>query len=134
MGERLVYALIAYLDTKVVVWLAQGNLGRITRKAHRALEHSELLVSPMMLVELEYLYEIRRITLPARDVLRKIEFEIGVRMCVLPFQEVAAVAAEEKWTRDPFDRMIVAQAKSNGLAPLISADEEIREHYPRTVW
>lgn len=126
--------MIAYLDTNVVVWLAQGNLARISRKAHRALEHAELLVSPMVLLELAYLYEIGRITLPSRDVMRKLEHEISVRLCDLPFAEVAAVAADEKWTRDPFDRMIVAQAKANGLAPLVSADEEIQERYPRTLW
>ncbi|MGH9587696.1 MAG: type II toxin-antitoxin system VapC family toxin [Acidobacteriaceae bacterium] len=126
--------MIAYLDTNVVVWLAQGNLTRISRKAQRILEKAELLISPMALIELEYLYEVRRITIPSRDVLRKLEHEIGVRLCELPFGEVAAVAADEKWTRDPFDRMIVAQAKTNGLAPLVSADEEIEQHYPRTIW
>jgi hypothetical protein len=30
--------------------------------------------------------------------------------------------------------MIVAQAKANGFAWLISAGEEIGRHYPRTVW
>jgi PIN domain nuclease of toxin-antitoxin system len=43
-------------------------------------------------------------------------------------------ALDEKWTRDPFDGMIVAQAKANGFAFLVSADEEIAEHYPRTIW
>lgn len=126
--------MIAYLDTNVVVWLAQGNLARISRKAQRVLERAELLVSPMALVELEYLYEVNRTTLPARDVLRKIEHELGVRVCDLPFPDVANVATGEKWTRDPFDRMIVAQAKANGLSHLVSADEEIQAHYPRTVW
>jgi PIN domain nuclease of toxin-antitoxin system len=41
---------------------------------------------------------------------------------------------DEAWSRDPFDRIIVALAKVNGLAWLISADEEIAEHYPQTVW
>jgi PIN domain nuclease of toxin-antitoxin system len=41
---------------------------------------------------------------------------------------------DEKWVHDPFDRMIVAQPKANGLALLVSADEEIRSHYPRTAW
>jgi PIN domain nuclease of toxin-antitoxin system len=44
----------------------------------------------------------------------------------------ASIALDEKWTRDPFDRLIVANAK--GFAWLISADEAIRKHYPRAVW
>lgn len=88
----------------------------------------------MVLIELEYLYEISRIKLPSRDIQLKIEHEIGARVCDLSFPLVAGVVLDEKWTRDPFDRMIVAQAKANGLASLISADEEIAKHYPRTVW
>jgi PIN domain nuclease of toxin-antitoxin system len=134
MGEGLAHALIAYLDTNVVLWLAQSALARISPAAHSVLEQAELLISPMVLIELEYLYEVNRIKLSARDLQLKFESEIGIQVCDLPFPRVAAVTLDEKWTRDPFDRMIVAQAKANGLAPLISADEEIRAHYPRTIW
>ncbi|MDQ1473147.1 MAG: hypothetical protein QOJ99_4627, partial [Bryobacterales bacterium] len=40
----------------------------------------------------------------------------------------------ETWTRDPFDLMIVSHAKANGYAPLVTADESIRAHYPKAVW
>jgi PIN domain nuclease of toxin-antitoxin system len=126
--------LIAYLDTNVVVWLAQGNLARISHKAQGVLEEAELLISPMVLLELAYLHEIGRIKLSARDVQLKIEHEIGVRVCDLGFPLITNVAVDESWTRDPFDRMIVAQAKANGLAFLVTADEEIGQHYSRSVW
>ncbi|MEO8726012.1 MAG: PIN domain-containing protein [Acidobacteriaceae bacterium] len=134
MGERLVHPVIAYLDTNVVVWLAQGDITRISSKAQVVLEEADLLISPMVLIELEYLYEVNRLKLPSRDIQLKIENEIGVRVCDLSFPLIASVVLDEKWTRDPFDRIIVAQAKSNGLAFLVSADEEIGKHYPRTVW
>jgi PIN domain nuclease of toxin-antitoxin system len=125
--------MIAYLDTHTAVRLAQGS-ARIGRDAARLAHKAELMVSPMVLVELEYLYEIGRLRLPARDILRKLEHELGVCVCDLPFADVAKAALDEKWTRDPFDRIIVAQAKVNGIAPLISSDEQIAVHYPRTVW
>jgi len=125
---------IAYLDTNVVVWLAQGSLTRISHKAQRVVEEADLLISPMVLIELEYLYEVSRIKLPSRDVRLKIEHELGVRVCELSFPLIANVMIDEKWTHDPFDRMIVAQAKANGLAFLVSSDDEIATHYPRTVW
>jgi PIN domain nuclease of toxin-antitoxin system len=124
----------AYLDTHVVVWLAAGELSRISSKAQIVLETAELLISPMVLLELEYLFEVKRITLTARDIQRKVEHEIGVRLCDLPFAEIASAALDEKWTRDPFDRMIVAQAKASGFAPLLTADAEIAQFYPRTIW
>ncbi len=125
--------MIAYLDTHAVIRLAHGH-ARIGRDAARQIQRTELLISPMALVEIEYLYEIGRLTLPAKDVLRKLQHEIGLHFCDLPFAEVARTALDEKWTRDAFDRIIVAQAKVNGLAPLISSDEEIARHYPRTIW
>jgi PIN domain nuclease of toxin-antitoxin system len=78
--------------------------------------------------------KIKRSKLPARDIQRKVEHELGVRLCDLPFSTVANAALDEKWTRDPFDRIIVANAKAKGFAWLISADESMRRHYPRTVW
>lgn len=126
--------MIAYLDTNAVIRLSQGQMRAIGQDAKRLMQRAELRISPIVLLELEFLYEIRRIKLSARDIQRKLEHETGLRVCDQPFAAIAAAAAEEKWTRDPFDRLIVANAKVNGLAPLISADEAIAQHYPRTVW
>jgi len=125
--------MIAYLDTHTAMRLAHGR-PRIGRDAEKLIQRAELLISPMVLLELEYLHEIGRLTLPGKDVLRKLEHELGVRLCDLPFADVAREALNEKWTRDVFDRIIVSQARLNALSPLISADETIAEHYPRTVW
>ena len=39
-----------------------------------------------------------------------------------------------KWTLEPGDRIIVANAMANGNAPLLSADRSINEHYANAVW
>ena len=126
--------MIAYLDTQVFVWLSQGSLDDISPNVTRLIQNADLFYSSMVLFELELLYEVKRIKQSARDIQRKVEYELGVRLCDLPFPLIAAAALDEKWTRDPFDRLIVANAKANGFAWLISADEEIRKHYPRAVW
>ncbi len=126
--------MIAYLDTNIAVWLSQGKTANLSAEAKRILRRADLLISPIVLLELEVLYEIRRTKFPSRDIQLKIEHELGVRVCGLEFSSIVATAAGEKWTRDPFDRIIVAQAKANGFAALVSADEVIGKHYPRTVW
>jgi len=126
--------LIAYLDTNVAVWLSQGKTTSLSEEAKRMIRRADLLISPMVLLELEILYEIRRTKLPSRDIQTKIEHELGVRVCGLDFSSIVVTTAGEKWTRDPFDRVIVAHAKANGFAALVSADEPIRRHYPRTAW
>ena len=124
----------AYLDTSVAVWLAQGDLARITPAALDSIRNCNLLVSPMVALELEYLHEIHRITLTSQDVLLKLRAELGVEVCDSSFAPLVSVAVNEKWTRDPFDRIIVSHAKANGLAPLISPDEAIQKNYIKTVW
>ncbi len=88
----------------------------------------------MAFLELEYLRELGKTKFLARDLLEKVGHETNLRLCDLPFAAIASAALDEKWTRDPFDRLIVANAKANGFAWLISADELMRKHYPRTVW
>jgi PIN domain nuclease of toxin-antitoxin system len=124
----------AYLDTSVAVWLAQGDLNRITPTALDSIRNSNLLVSPMVALELAYLHEINRITLTSQDVLLKLRAELGVEVCDSSFSSLIAIAVNEKWTRDPFDRIIVSHAKVNGLSPLISSDEAIQKNYVKTVW
>jgi PIN domain nuclease of toxin-antitoxin system len=127
--------LSAYLDTHVAVRLANGDLSLISPSALEAMSKTDLLISPMVLLEIEYLFELKKkIKLSAEDIRRKLEFELGVRVCDFSFPEIVKVASREKWTRDPFDRLIVAHAKANGISTLISEDRKIRENYPRTVW
>ena len=124
----------AYLDTHIAVRLADGDLDKLSPTAMQTIARTDLLLSPMVLVELEYLFELNKIRLSADDVRRKLEFELGVRVCQFSFQAIADVAFREKWTRDPFDRIIVAHARVNGISSLISADRLIRQNYPRAVW
>jgi PIN domain nuclease of toxin-antitoxin system len=126
--------LIAYLDTHVVLWLAAGKHNRLSSKASGVLNRAELLIPAMAFLELNYLHELGRTRFPARDLLKKVNIEISVKLCDLPFAAIADAALDEKWTRDPFDRLIVANAKANGFAWLISADEHIARNYPRTIW
>ena len=126
--------MIAYLDTHVVIWLCENNLTRITAPALDALNGCDLLVSPMVSIELSFLHEIGRSRRVPQDILRQLREQIGVRVCDHSFPDIAEAATYETWTRDPFDRMIVAQAKANCYATLISADEDIRANYPKTLW
>jgi PIN domain nuclease of toxin-antitoxin system len=49
------------------------------------------------------------------------------------FLEIINISINEKWTRDPFDRIIVAHAKFMDFT-LISKDEKINKNYFRTIY
>jgi PIN domain nuclease of toxin-antitoxin system len=125
---------IAYLDTHVVVWLCENNLSRISAPALDALNNHDLLISPAVLIELNFLFQIRRVVRAPQDLAKQLRMQIGVQVCNHAFTDMAETALFETWTRDPFDLMIVSQAKANGFAPLITSDEKIQAHYPKAVW
>lgn len=87
----------------------------------------------MVLLELQLLFEVGRAKDPASKVAERLEHDLGIAVCEHPFPSVTASAMEVKWTRDPFDRLIVAHAAAND-APLITKDEKIRKHYKKAVW
>jgi PIN domain nuclease of toxin-antitoxin system len=124
----------AYLDTHIAVYLHDGLVEKLTKSAKREIEASDLLISPMAVFELEYLYKRKKIGIPARELYHTIHVDFGVTMCGLPFSKVADAAIDLDWTEDPFDRIIVAQAKANRDSPLITRDEKIRAKYLRAVW
>ena len=126
--------MIAYLDTNVVLWLAESNLERITEPAKETIRRADLLLSPLVLLELQYLHEVGKTALVAQDVVRKLEQQIGLRRCDLSFEQVIVASLSETWTREPFDRLITAHAKANGYATLITADKKIRQNYPGALW
>ena len=123
-----------YLDTQVLVWLASGEIERITANAADAIRKSSLLVSPMVMLELQYLYEIKRLLKEPLAILNDIDTQIGVKVADASFEAVLRTALFESWTHDPFDRVIVAHARTDAHSPLVTSDAKIREHYPRSVW
>jgi PIN domain nuclease of toxin-antitoxin system len=117
----------------VLVRLFLAQVDKLSRAARDTIERSELRVSPVAMLELEFLHEIGRLEPRASEVVSELSAEIGVRLCDQPFPQVATAALDERWSRDPFDRLIVAQAKVNN-ASLVTKDETIRAHYKLAVW
>jgi PIN domain nuclease of toxin-antitoxin system len=58
---------------------------------------------------------------------------IGLQLCQHPFTDVIEIAAKQSWTRDPFDRIITAQA-AIGSNALVTKDNGIRKHYKYAIW
>ena len=124
---------MTYLDTHVAVWLWTGMVEQLSHQARAGLADHDLRISPMAVLELQYLHEIGRLEPTAQQVIETLSKDLGLRVCDLPFSLVVEQALQETWTRGPFDRLIAAQAAANG-APLITKDETIRENYRRAVW
>jgi PIN domain nuclease of toxin-antitoxin system len=117
-------ATVIHLDTHVVVWLYAGDLRRFSPAARRRLDREELRISPMVALEVQYLHEVGRISENASVVLSDLGRKLGLAQAEGDFSAVAAAATDLGWTRDPFDRLIVAHAALSGAA-LLTKDRTI---------
>ncbi|MGI9073676.1 MAG: type II toxin-antitoxin system VapC family toxin [Bryobacteraceae bacterium] len=127
--------MISYLDTNVVYRLTLGGeSGVISERARQQMERTDLLISAMVLLELEMLYEIGKLRVGAKYLVTEFAGKIGLKICDLPMSTIVASSLAIKWTREPGDRLIVANAIANNEAPLISSDRSIRAHYANTIW
>ena len=122
-----------HLDTHVVVWLYAGELSMLTTAARSALDADDLCVSPAVLLELQYLLEIKRIAVGPDRIMHALDCAIGLAVADMRFGDVVQNAIEQTWTRDPFDRLIVASAALQD-APLLSKDATILRHYSKAFW
>lgn len=123
-----------YLDTHACAWLYLGRLNLLPKRVLERIDRAdELRISPMVALELDLMHEIGRTAQPSRAVVASLGAKIGIRVCDLPFPAVAAAAASLTWTRDPFDRLIVAQAVV-AKAPLVTRDRTIHRHSAVAYW
>lgn len=127
-------ALETYLDTNVVIYLHTGAKERISPRAMQQIEENDLIISAMVMLELQMLYEIGRLKYDAGRIFADLSQQIGLTLCPLPMAAVIHASLGIKWTRDPFDRIILANASANNKAPLITSDRRIQEQYDNAIW
>lgn len=123
-----------YLDTHVVVWLYLGNNEKFSKVARQAINNAaELLISPMVQLELSLLHEVSKIQVSEKEILHSLNNEIDLKCCDMAFSHVIFQANQIKWTRDPFDRIITAQAAVNNHL-LLTKDRHILSNYEHAIW
>jgi PIN domain nuclease of toxin-antitoxin system len=111
------------LDTNALIWLEQGH----TRTRSLARSRRRLYISPASLLELRFLEEAGRIRLKnatISDVTHRDDLWV---LDDPPAAEWFEEALDLGWTRDPFDRLIVAHARLRGW-PLATADRTLSQH------
>ena len=123
----------AFLDTHAAIALAEGATEVFGPGAVDLLETAALFVSPIVRLELAFLAEIARLTVDPDEVLGRLSTRLGVVQSDDPMSAVVSEAMALKWTRDPFDRLLVATAALH-RAPLITSDRHIHEHFADAVW
>ena len=113
------------LDTHVVLWQLSGARA-LSRRAEQAIAAAdELAFSVVSFAEIGVKAAVGKLTVP--DDLRAAVIDAGVRVLALSPEDGLAVAQLPMHHRDPFDRLLVAQAMRGGLG-LVTADPRLQAY------
>jgi len=115
---------VILLDTNALIWLEQGH----TRTRELAATGKRLYISPVSLLELQFLLESGRIRLRrggVSDLVTRGRWLLDDPPATAWFE----AALDLGWTRDPFDRLLVAHAKLRGWR-LATGDTALLERLP----
>lgn len=114
------------LDTHVLLWWIAGDaaLGRLAREAIDD-PRSQVYVSPISLWEVAI--KRARTPLKAPDDMAVAVDEAGFAQLPVTFDHAEQTAMLPSIHRDPFDRMLIAQAQVEGLV-LVTSDHKIQRY------
>ena len=124
---------LVFLDTHIAVWLYAGLIEKISDTAKQAIEDNDLMISPLVRLELQYLFEIGRVTVKPDTIVKNLFAAIGLRVSETPLQQIIEKAMKINWTRDVFDRMLSAETMVTG-GGFITADKNIKSNLKLAIW
>ena len=114
------------LDTSIVLWVAADS-PKLSDAARREIENAEVVfVSAMTLWEMAIKSGLGKLDVNLPRLLRRMT-EAGVRELSVTWRHAMAVRTLANHHRDPFDRILIAQAISEPLR-LITSDAQLRPY------
>lgn len=123
------------LDTHALLWFQAGDR-RLSPAARKALEatDAELLVSAATVWEMAIKASLGRLTLPAPvDAYVAEKIAQGYRMLSVSWEHAAKVEDLPWHHRDPFDRLLAAQALTE-RCPIVTRDRVFRKYGAEILW
>lgn len=124
------------LDTNVLIWTYSAS-DRISTRAKRAISRStsDLFVSVVSVWEIVIKHQAGKLNLQCEleEVLDQILYGSHWAMLSMSAEHLAPVAALPMLHKDPFDRLLIAQARHEGMT-IVTADETIPKYDVRTIW
>ena len=123
--------MIVLLDTHALLWaLHDGPLSATARDIIEDASNT-VLVSVVSAWEMAIKRALGRLETP--DDLEAAMIDAGFLKRLVTFGDVRKLAALPALHKDPFDRMLIAQAMSEGV-PLVSKDPEVARYPIQVIW
>ncbi len=125
-------AVIVLADTHALIWALEDS-PRLSPVARRTLEDpsNTILASVASAWEISIKKSLGRLDAP--DDLEAAIESLGFIKRLVTFADVHRLASLPAHHRDPFDRMLVAQALEDGV-PIVSRDPQIAAYQVQIIW
>ena len=120
------------LDTHIAVALFEGKTAGLSAKTLRLLDQAPTTISPAVVLELEMLFEIKRLKRRADAIVSYLQNQLSIGVAQERFSDIARFATDLAFTRDPFDRLITAHARL-AKAKLVTLDQNIHQHFDAAI-
>ena len=114
------------LDTHFLIWLVVGSK-RLAEFSWLE-RHRPWGVSPVSFLEIQLLSEIGRLSVRNPEFTSAVLDDARFTVDDIPLLTVVRRALDLVWTRDPFDRLLVAHSLARRI-PLCTVDRGIRAHH-----
>ncbi len=124
------------VDTHVLIWTISAS-DKISATARRAMSRSTavLSVSAVSVWEIVLKHHAGKLRLHAalEEVVNQILYRSPWSILPMRAEHLPTLAALPELHKDPFDRLLIAQARHEGMA-ILTADEHIKSYDVRTIW
>jgi PIN domain nuclease of toxin-antitoxin system len=117
---------VTLLDTHFLIWLTVGS--RRLARFPWIERYRPWRVSPVSFLEIQFLAEVGRLTVKNPEFTGQVMNDPRFVVDDVPLTALVRHALPVDWTRDPFDRLLVAHSAARRL-PLCTTDRLIRDHH-----
>lgn len=123
------------LDTHAAIWFIDGN-GLLSQKAKTQIEDENAInfVSIASLWEIAIKVSLGKLELKTSfNQINKKLVENGLEILPVTFEDTVVISSLPFHHRDPFDRIIIAQALTNKMT-IISKDAQFSSYGAKVIW
>ena len=119
------------VDTHILLWLLTGS--KRLRETPWVKQHEIFAISPVSFLEIKFLHEVGKIQVDLPQILSNLSRDPRFEIDNPPLEQICLKAIELSWTRDPFDRFLVAHSDYRRI-PFGTVDRHIRENYVHVLY
>lgn len=109
-------------DTPVLIWLYAQHIESIPAYTRDYLNTNHVTIPQAARLELQYMYEAKRVPCDSNEICDALMDTIGAQLSDVNMADLITASLGFSWAKDPFDRLIAAEAKT--LDKLLVTPEE----------